>query len=83
MARVARILHPDKFLAGELPIDFPPSSVPTGCTAIKDGRRGEQLINETAARCAPGFRAEGWGGDRYLVALSAHGKVVGANSLGR
>ncbi len=69
-----QILHPEKFLAGELPVPVASPAtlpMPTGWRPIESGHLGELAIRSIFFRCKsvlPGTTAgTGWGGDSYTV----------------
>jgi hypothetical protein len=66
----AQVLHPDRYLAGELPVPVPIPEVPVGFTETASGRMGELRTRALLAPCeAPQVddAITGWDGDAYAV----------------
>lgn len=78
-ATTEQILHPEKYLAGELavPVRAPPS--PPGWQALRSGHVGELLIRAMLDVCndrpTAYVAAAGWGGDAFTVV--GHGEQGG------
>ncbi|MDQ1437008.1 MAG: hypothetical protein QOK43_637 [Acidimicrobiaceae bacterium] len=67
-----QLIHPDKFLAGEGPVDVPEPPTDNGAKVIDRGVFGEfgflqQLENVITDRTTLLRAAAGWGGDRYVA----------------
>ena len=74
-----QILHPDRYAAGDAPVDlvFPPGAgrsvrYEDGLGEFETRLLFEQLLGDTAEAQAPEL-ASGWGGDRYLVLAGGQG----------
>ena len=74
-----QILHPDRYAAGDAPVDleFPPAASRSvryedGLGEFETRLLFEQLLGDTAEAQAPEL-ASGWGGDRYLVLAAGPG----------
>jgi hypothetical protein len=67
------ILHPNKFLAGELPTPVAEPSPPSGYRIIDHDTLGEFGISQVLTRCVGQKKARraarGWAGDHYAVAI--------------
>jgi hypothetical protein len=72
-----QVLHPTKYLAGELPVEVALPPAPRGYRTVATGRRGELLIRVMAERCLPSAEAQvvaaGWGGDAFTLAEARDG----------
>lgn len=80
-----QILHPEKYLAGELPQAVPPPRAPAGYRAGPEGTVGELFLRTLLAPGAgalallPGTAfspVEGWDGGAYRVGTSGRGEAV-------
>lgn len=75
-----QILHPDKYLAGELPIDVAAPAPPAGWARPVVGRMGELQTRVVLAQCMPEAEAneasQGWGGDAYAITAKEDGSVA-------
>jgi hypothetical protein len=70
----AQVLHPDKYLAGELPIPVPIPEAPVGFTETASGRMGELRTRALLAPCDASpidDAGTGWGGDAYAILAGA------------
>jgi hypothetical protein len=72
-----QVLHPEKYVAGEVPADIRPPDPPAGMRAIGNGTLGELVIRVVLGRCTgmAEIAAEGWSGDRFTLAVGTDGKV--------
>jgi hypothetical protein len=70
-----QVLHPDKYILGELPIPVAPLTPPDGWKTVTTGTMGELQTSVLLAQCLPVARANaaaaGWGGDAYAIAWAA------------
>ena len=73
-----QILHPDKYLANELPIVVAAPNTPAGTTKLAEGTLGELRTRLLLARCSktPPVGGWGWGGDRFVVGLGTEGRLA-------
>jgi hypothetical protein len=65
-----QVLHPEKYLAGELPVPVPVPDPPEGRTLKAAGHMGELRIRALLSPCAgPSVddALSGWGGDTYAL----------------
>lgn len=73
-----QVLHPERYLAGELPVVIGPPPVPEGLERIAEGTFGELMLREVISSCSGWEKAcsasAGWGGDRFLIAADATGR---------
>ncbi|HOX43797.1 MAG TPA: hypothetical protein PK668_09365 [Myxococcota bacterium] len=64
-----QILHPDKYLAGELPVEVPAHVLPAGLETRRSARDGELYLRAVLSTCTGWLRAcemaTGWAGDRW------------------
>ncbi len=67
-----QVLHPQKYLSGERPIEVPAPEAPTGYVRIESGTMGELGIGIVLSQCAKEDEtgATDWGGDVFLLAES-------------
>ncbi len=69
-----QVLHPEKYLAGELAIPVALPHTPPGYEVLSSGRVGELQTRVILERCMSSADAKkaatGWGGDAYAVVLS-------------
>jgi hypothetical protein len=75
----AQVLHPEKYLAGELPASVPVPAVPDGYTLIDTGRMGELRTRGLVAPChgtPPSDPPLGWTGDAYTIVGGPGGRSV-------
>lgn len=74
------ILHPDKYLAGELPTPVDVPTAPTGYRIVDHDRLGEFGMSQVLARCIGDAKAAkasvGWAGDHYAVAVDGEQRVA-------
>lgn len=74
------ILHPERFLAGEMPVTLPDIDAPTGfqvLTRISFGELGTRLVlSRLAGRPTAVTVAAGWGGDRVMMARGPMGETL-------
>ncbi|HEV8247796.1 MAG TPA: hypothetical protein VGP93_18610, partial [Polyangiaceae bacterium] len=81
-----QVLHPQKYLSGELAVPVRAPEPPRGYKVVASGRVGELQISAILSYCiAPERAAEaaaGWGGDAYAVAVDSaqHGALLWATS---
>ena len=77
-ASTEQILHPEKYLKGELPVAVPAPATPQGTSKLAEGTLGELRTRLLLARCSktPAVGGWGWGGDRYVVAEAAEQRLV-------
>ena len=70
-----QVIHPEKYAAGEMPIEVP--SPPSDGPVITDETLGEldltAVLSTSLAPAIARTAGEGWGGDRYVVWRSASG----------
>lgn len=73
-----QVLHPEKYLAGELPIFVGVPEPPPGWRAIASETLGELQTRVVLERCTTAARAaaEGWGGDRFTLLAGAGGALA-------
>jgi hypothetical protein len=66
-----QVLHPEKYLAGELPVPVRAPAAPSGWEALKSGHVGELLLRAMLDVCNERpvalKAAAGWGGDAFTV----------------
>jgi hypothetical protein len=62
-----QVLHPDKYLAGEAPLEVPAGAAPPGGRLLLEGVLGELLARSLLGEGAPVAATAGWGGDRYRL----------------
>lgn len=66
-----QILHPERYLAGDLPVPVGVPPAPRGWRTVAAGRFGELQTRLTVERCAgpqvAAGAAAGWGGDAYAI----------------
>lgn len=69
-----QILHPEKYLAGELPVPVRAPEVPQCYELLVSGRVGELLLRSTLRACNDARTVEsaaaGWGGDAFSIVRS-------------
>jgi hypothetical protein len=72
-----QVLHPEKFLAGELPVPVDVPSLPAGYEVVDRGSMGELRTRLLLEQCEPGALAGadalGWGGDAYAIGIGTDG----------
>jgi hypothetical protein len=70
-ATTEQILHPEKYLAGELAVPVRAPSAPAGWEALRSGHVGELLLRSMLDVCndrpTAYLAAAGWGGDAFTV----------------
>jgi hypothetical protein len=68
-ASTEQVLHPDKYVAGEMPVPVAAPAVAPGRTLLAVGTMGELRTRLLLARCSktPAVGGWGWGGDRFVV----------------
>jgi hypothetical protein len=69
-----QVLHPEKYLAGELPVPVPVPDPPEGRTLKAAGHMGELRIGALLSPCeGPSIEdtLSGWGGDSYAILTDA------------
>lgn len=70
-ATTEHILHPERYLAGELAVPVRAPKTPAGWTWVESGHVGELLVRAMLDVCnrrpASHVAAEGWGGDAFTV----------------
>jgi hypothetical protein len=70
-ASTEQILHPEKYLAGELPVPVRSPATPAGFQSIRSGHVGELLLRAMLEVCNERpialEAATGWGGDAFTV----------------
>lgn len=73
-----QVLHPEKYLSGELPVEVRNPEPPPAYKTLGHGTLGELSIRVVLERCTPAATnaAEGWGGDRYTIASGPDGSVA-------
>lgn len=75
-----QVLHPERYLRGDLPWEVPFPRVPPATTLVAQGTLGElgvrTLIDECSDHAFAVKAAEGWGGDAYVIAADAQGKLA-------
>jgi hypothetical protein len=75
-----QVLHPEKYVAGELPIPVRAPAVPAGFRAVTSGRLGELGTRALLEICLPygeaRAAAEGWGGDAYTIVEAPDGALA-------
>ena len=68
-----QVLHPEKYVAGELPVPVRAPSAPAGWQPVETGSMGELQIKTVLASCVDAATAEaaaaGWGGDSFVTAV--------------
>jgi hypothetical protein len=73
-ASTEQILHPEKYLRGELPVPVRSPAAPPGWRALVSGHVGELLVRAMLDVCnerpATYEAAAGWGGDAFTVVSS-------------
>ena len=78
-ATTEQILHPEKYLAGELAVPVRAPSAPPGWQALRSGHVGELLVRAMLDVCndrpSAYQAAAGWGGDAFTVV--SHGEQGG------
>jgi hypothetical protein len=62
-----QVLHPEKYVAREVPRPVAVTYAPPGGTLVAEGVLGEALIRTLLGGDASAQAAAGWGGDRYRV----------------
>jgi hypothetical protein len=74
------VLHPEKYLAGELSISVRTPTLPVGYETSVTGRMGELMTGVVLSRCMGVTEARdaavGWGGDTYTIGVGAQGNVI-------
>ncbi len=69
------VLHPEKYLAGEIPVVVPPPPPPAGYELVHSGRMGELQTRVILGRCVgepvAWSAASGWGGDAFSLLKDA------------
>ncbi|MBX3128254.1 MAG: hypothetical protein KF718_16135 [Polyangiaceae bacterium] len=72
------ILHPQKYLAGEVAVPVRTPVAPSGASEVISATMGELSTRMLLERCMPAAdaqrAAEGWGGDAFTVFRSAAGR---------
>ena len=75
-----QVLHVEKYLAGEQPIEVAWPDVPAGMQGVARGRMGEFLTSNFLAQCTKAdlakTAASGWGGDAYVLADAGGRRVL-------
>lgn len=75
-----QVLHPEKYLAGELPIVVRAPSAPPGYRVVASDTLGELATSVVLERCASAplarAAAAGWGGDRFTLLEGPNGQVA-------
>ncbi len=75
-----QVLHPEKYLAGEMPIAVRAPEPPPGFALVASEALGEMQTRVVLERCTslPGASAAaaGWGGDRYALYANPAGEVA-------
>jgi hypothetical protein len=75
-----QVLHPQKYLEGDLPVPVPFPGDPAGYKGVSQGKLGELGLRILLAGCAKTKEAhkvaEGWAGDAYKVSQSPGGEIV-------
>jgi hypothetical protein len=70
-ASTEHVLHPEKYLAGELPVPVRAPAAPPGFQGLRSGHVGELLLRAMLEVCnetpAAHRAAAGWGGDAFTV----------------
>lgn len=70
-ASTEHVLHPEKYLAGELPVPVRAPAAPPGFQSLRSGHVGELLLRAMLEVCnetpAAHQAAAGWGGDAFTV----------------
>jgi hypothetical protein len=76
----AHVLHPEQYVAGLLPVEVPAPEAPPGFRPLHSGKLGELQLRVVLAGCVKKPEAEeaaeGWAGDRYLLAAGVEGKMA-------
>jgi hypothetical protein len=79
-ASTEQVLHVEKYLAGEQPVEVAWPELPPGLHGVARGRMGEFLTSNFLGQCmkadAAKQAASGWGGDAYTLAEGAGGGRV-------
>jgi hypothetical protein len=74
-----QVLHPEKYLAGELGIEVDPPAVPEGSRIVYSLTLGEMMIRTWLSACTEWERAcrasAGWGGDRMAFIEDQQGRT--------
>ena len=69
------VLHPEKYLAGEIPVAVPPPPAPAGYELMHAGRMGELQTRVILGNCVgepvAWSAAAGWGGDAFSLLKDA------------
>lgn len=72
-----QILHPDKYVAGDLPVPVEVPRAPPGYRVVSSGRMGELQLRVLIGECSNAATAQevasGWGGDAYAVVAAPDG----------
>src|SRR5260370_5627927 len=75
-----QVLHPDKYVAGELPIPVGAPAAPEGCVRLMAGRIGElrtrALLDQCETPAEPHLQSLGWGGDAFAVVQDANERLA-------
>jgi hypothetical protein len=80
-ATTEQILHPEKYLGGELAVPVRAPAAPAGWRVVQSGHVGELLVRAMLDVCnerpAAHLAAAGWGGDAFtVVSKGEHGALL-------
>ncbi len=69
-----QVLHPQKYVDGELPVPVDAPGAPDGWTRLASGSMGELATAVLLAKCEPSWQADqdasGWGGDAWAMVVA-------------
>jgi hypothetical protein len=75
-----QVLHPQKYVDGDLPVPVAPPEAPEGWGRVAWGSLGELATAVLLAQCEPSKRADadatGWGGDAWAMVVSGPNKAL-------
>jgi hypothetical protein len=75
-----QVLHIEKYVAGEGPIEVRTPAAPAGYTLVETGRMGELRTRFLLAECttdeAAAEAAAGWGGDAYAIGVQGGDRAL-------
>lgn len=75
-----QVLHPQKYVDGELPVPVATPTAPEGWNAVAHGTMGELSTAMLLAQCEKvgiaNTAASGWGGDAWALVTSAEGRTA-------
>jgi len=79
-ASTEHILHPERYIAGDLPRNVAVPKPAAGFRVVREGVLGELQITTLLEGCLSAVVARqagaGWGGDRYAIAVNDEGRIA-------